>query len=445
MTTDFIEASICLNCKNYNDGRCMERHTSTSSLEHEKVEPDYSCSFFDEKPEMLLDKKKLSIKRLKAVYERIKAILKEFMDLKQEYYSLIAIWIMGTYFHKKFPTYPYLYFNAMKGSGKTRILKLIASLTKNGKLAGSMTEAVLFRTASERTVCIDEFENLGAKEKGDLRLLLNSAYKRGVTVERARRNREGGYDIEEFEVYCPIAIANIWGMESVLADRCTTIILERSSKTSITKLIENFENNPEFQEIKSLLSGIEIEDLGNIFQEWNSYQKYNVNKGINGSNVSKVIHVTKIQCDMSDISDVKKQLYNTINNSNLQGRDLELFFPLFIMSHLIGKEVLKKTLKTAQEIVKIRKESDREENRDVQLLEFIAQYSITDFVSVSGLANELKDFLEIGDEKWLNSRWVGRGLRRLNLVLDKRRTGKTRQVKLNIEKAKEKLKMFKES
>ena len=46
-------------------------------------------------------------------------------------------------------------------------------------------------------------------------------------------------------------------------------------------------------------------------------------------------------------------------------------------------------------------------------------------------------------DKWLNNEWFGRALKRLDLVLDRRRRTRGREVTLNIGKAKEKLKMFK--
>ena len=132
---------------------------------------------------------------LKRYYHKIKKILKEYMDLDEEYYSLISIWIIGTYLHKHFPSYPYLYFNATKSSGKTRMLKIISNLAKNGKVAGSMTESVLFRTAKNRTICIDEFEKMDAKGNENLKLLLNSAYKRGIQVERMKKDKDEGYGV----------------------------------------------------------------------------------------------------------------------------------------------------------------------------------------------------------------------------------------------------------
>ncbi len=163
----------------------------------------------------------------------------------------------------------------MKGSGKTRILNLITNLAKNGKHLISLSEAVLFRTASNSTFCIDEFERIAGKEKQALRELLNAGYKKGMAVERAKKvTFQGGqfsnekYKIERYELYCPIAMANIWGMEEVLADRCISLVLEKSSNKKITRILENFDENKE-------ISGKQFEKILNSI-----LQKY---QGINAS------------------------------------------------------------------------------------------------------------------------------------------------------------------
>lgn len=391
---------------------------------------------------------------LKRYFFKIKKILNEFMDLqREEDYTLVSVWIIGTYLHKQFSTYPYLYFNAMKGSGKTRILKIISSLSKNGKLAGSMTEAVLFRKAKERTLCIDELES-SAKGKENLQLLLNSAYKKGLSVERMTKQKTLGKEeqvVEEFEVYCPIALANIWGMDNTLSDRCISLILEKSNKAQITKLIETFDNDIEFEIIKGglkrlteKLGGINL--FGNIFIKWNEYQK-NIVKKV--SNVNKVNNVNividklknNIKTDNIDNTDAFTLLFEKINNVNLSGRDLELFFPLYIISDICG--CLNEILKISEVIVKERKESDREENRDVRLIEFLAQTNYESFIDVSLIVKDFQEFLG-EEEKWINSRGVSRALKRLNLILDRRSTGKKRQIKVDILKAQEKILMFKE-
>jgi len=58
-------------------------------------------------------------------YDYIIKILKNYLDLKEHYYQIITIWILGSYLHNNFESYPYLFFNAMRGSGKTRALKII--------------------------------------------------------------------------------------------------------------------------------------------------------------------------------------------------------------------------------------------------------------------------------------------------------------------------------
>ena len=67
----------------------------------------------------------------KTLYYKIIDVLKKYCDLREDYYKLVALWIIGTYFHDSFPTYPYLYFNAMRGSGKSRIMQLISKISKN--------------------------------------------------------------------------------------------------------------------------------------------------------------------------------------------------------------------------------------------------------------------------------------------------------------------------
>jgi len=51
-------------------------------------------------------------------YEDIILFLKDYIDMKEENYPLLALWIIGTYFHKSFSTFPYLFVNAMRGSGR---------------------------------------------------------------------------------------------------------------------------------------------------------------------------------------------------------------------------------------------------------------------------------------------------------------------------------------
>ena len=146
--------------------------------------------------------------------------------------------------HSNFSTFPYLFVNAIRGSGKTRLLKIIASLSHEGQLTASLTEAVMFRTTG--TLALDEFEGLNSKDNASLRELLNASYKKGTKIMRMTKKRgpDGeSLQVEEFEPYRPLVMANIFGMTEVLGDRCVTILLEKSSALHIIKLVEDNHKN----------------------------------------------------------------------------------------------------------------------------------------------------------------------------------------------------------
>ncbi|KKM94846.1 hypothetical protein LCGC14_1194240 [marine sediment metagenome] len=377
-------------------------------------------------------------KELKPILNKIIKVLKKYMDLEEDYYLLIGIWILGTYFHQSFRSYPYLFFNAMKGSGKSRILNLVTLLSKDGIVLNSLTEAVLFRTTG--TLGIDEFEGVGKKGNENLRELLNSAYKKTGKVYRMKKvsGKDGeSQEVEEFEVYRPIIMANIWGMDDTLGDRCIQLILEKSVKKRVVKLIEDFEDNSQIDYIsreisKGFGSYGSSGTLKTIQQNWNKFVLDTDTPNTPQTPTTPTTPTTPID-----------YIYIKINNTQLLGRDLELFFPLFIISDFCGK--LDDMLKIAIKIVKERKEKDIFESMDVQVYDFVAQYEDSKFTKVSSLTSQFRIFCGIEEKQdlWINTRWFGKAIKRLKLDLDKKKSSGMLVI-LDIEKAKEKIKMFKE-
>ncbi|KKK51803.1 hypothetical protein LCGC14_3111300, partial [marine sediment metagenome] len=302
----------------------------------------------------------------------------------------MAIWIIGTYIHDEFETFPYLFFNAMRGSGKSRMLRLIAELSHNGELLGSMSEAALFRTAKGRTLCIDEFEKVGSQEKQGLRELLNAAYKKGSKIKRMKKMKEG-YEVEEFEVYSSIVMANIWGMEEVLSDRCITIIIEKSGRPEITKLIENFSNDSQIKKIKNDINDVvcslcSIISIRKIEKEWNSYilDKYYTTLHTYTTQTTLDIHTTLNQDKIS--------LFNKMDDAGIDGRNLELSFPIFMIANLLNS--FDPILKTLKDIMIEKKLEDITESKDVQVFDFVSrQELLKNYVSMIKLTNQFRDFL----------------------------------------------------
>jgi len=375
--------------------------------------------------------------KLLECYENIKRVLKHYLDMNKDYYSLIAIWILGTYWHKDFSSYPYLYFNAMRGSGKSRALKLITRLSKDGQVMASPTEAVLFRTTG--TLGIDEFEGVANKDKNAVRELLNGAYKKGIKICRMKKVKTivgQEMKVEEFEVYRPIIMANIWGMEEVLSDRAITLILEKSNDPLKTRLVEDFDEN---EVIKYILKNIglcslcSVVSLKNINLHWNNY----IANKLQTTLTTHTTHNTH-----TTLTTPNHKLFDKIYDSNIIGRELELFLPIFFIAEFLGQEILVEIIRIGMEISNAKKEDQSIESLDIMVYDFISKKETNlNFYSIKMLTNEFRDFSGETEED-INSKWIGRALKRLNLVLDKRRKTHGMEVTLNVAKAQAKFKMF---
>ncbi|MEM5871285.1 MAG: hypothetical protein QW051_00260 [Candidatus Aenigmatarchaeota archaeon] len=395
----------------------------------------------------IIDEIKLKEGDFQMINDLIVKVLKRYVDMKEEYYQIISHWIIGTYMHNSFLTYPFLYFNATKGSGKTRLLKLIAELSRNGKLLVNISEAVLFRTAKDRTVCIDELEHITSRDKIILRELLNAAYKKGMCVERVIKvkERKEEYRVESFDVYCPICMANIWGLDDVLADRCITLILEKSNKKEIIKLMENFEHDDDIQELKRTFSVCSV--VYDASKVYTLYNKCIINSLNNYTlNTLNTLITQYTQHTLNDIKDIKIEqekimhFITKLKESSLAGRDLELFFPLLFISLLTNK--FDELLAIAEKITQEKKQEEIVENRDTILLEFVAKNleETNEFISIREIVSQLKERCD--DAEWITSEWVGRALKRLNLIIEKRRLARGKEVRINFAKAREKLRIF---
>ena len=367
---------------------------------------------------------------LKEAYDNIMDCLKKYIDIDPLYYPIISLWVIGTYFHESFRSYPFLYFNAMKGSGKTRTLKLVTYLSKGGELLNQPTEAVLFRTNG--MLAIDEFEGVGRRGNENLRELLNSAYKKGAKVKRMKKKKtvEGEEQVvEEFDVYRPICLANIWGMDNVLGDRCISVVLEKSTNKTITRLMELFDTDFLTTRTKELLLResvvwCSVLDVENTYMGWNDYVTTNYT-------TTRTSNYTKLHT-----------LFEKIKESEIDGRVLELTMPLIIIASALGEDMLNQTIKIIKKIIEDKKVDDIYHNKDVAIIDFISQATPTvGFVSVTELTNNFKDFLGEGEE-WINTRFVGKALERLKLIIQKKRMNRGIYVVLNYEKAQAKIKMF---
>jgi hypothetical protein len=427
--SDTMKCSNCKHCK-YNPengkGSCM---LESPTSERRGVDADAPCfsGYFEKK-----EGEDNGILELKETYDLIIEVLKEYVDIKEEYYPVISLWIIGTYFHKDFFTYPYLFFNAMRGSGKTRLMKIIKELSWKGDMLASLSEAVLFRTTG--TLCIDEFENLGSKEKNALRELINTAYKKGGKVKRMRKKKTMDGEeqvVEEFDTFRPLVFANISGIEEVIGDRCIQMVIEKSNNLHITRKIENFENHQKFIKIRENLQkvyvGVVYDGKNNVYMDWNRYID-----SIH-THIHTHTHPTQTYTHLN--------MFEKIYQTDIDGRNLELVFPLLLLAERLW--IIDGFISIIKDIVKSKKEEEHADSKDIQVFNLISTQQQNFFIPISELTSAMRMMLYDEKNEWLNNEWMGKSLKRLNLIISKKRTNKGINVILDVTKAKLKMEMFK--
>lgn len=198
-------------------------------------------------------------------------------------YKILAIFVFNTYLYQLFGVTPYLFINSEKGSGKSTLSTLLGRLCFCCRLTVGISDAAMFRTISScgGTLILDEMENLTTRDKTqDLQMasFLKSGYtKNGGTP--LRTNLETNR-VEEFSLYCPKIISNIYGIEDVLADRCLKIPMKKyppsltKEKMDIGVFLANF--TPYIEEVTSRAC---LSALKHFMEIYDKYISVNMDMG----------------------------------------------------------------------------------------------------------------------------------------------------------------------
>ena len=420
------------------------------------------------------------------IYSEIREKITEYIDLPDNnMYDFIACWIIGTYFHPLFNTYPYIYLNAVKRAGKTKLLTLLSCLCFNAKMALSMTPATMFRLiqGNRCTLLIDETENLKSKEYNDFRSMLLSGYKKGMKVPRAQEMKgRKAFEVNEYEVFAPKVLANISGIEDVLEDRCITLVLLRTNNYIIgnkeidiadkvwqdirDKLYINLLNN--WKDIKksydllsdTFLSNSEVSEVSEVSEgdnrpintnNQNNKKLYiesiykttlttlttkkaqntlkNEKEGINQEpkNENFSVVTEKSPKNSSTLTTLTTLDINTLKNKlkNIKNRDLELWLPVLSVGLSISDEVFDRVITLCVKNVKEKETENATESTDSIIIEVLSEVvDKNDWYPVKKITSRLRDYMGLDEkeDKWLNTKYVGRALKRLRFN-EKRRVG----------------------
>lgn len=173
------------------------------------------------------------------VLEATLAFLRRYVVFRSEHQAIaLALWVAHTHAADAADVTPYLAVTSPeKRSGKTRLLDVLELLVARAWRAVAPSEPVVYRKieADAPTLLLDEVDTIfgrgrAAQQYEGLRALLNAGYRRGSKVPRCVGEGRK-VTVQEFEVFCPKALAGIGDLPDTVADRSIPIRLSRRAPT----------------------------------------------------------------------------------------------------------------------------------------------------------------------------------------------------------------------
>jgi hypothetical protein len=164
--------------------------------------------------------------------DELAGFVRRYVVLSEAQTAAVTLWILHTHTFAAAEATPYIAItSAEPESGKTRLLEVLERLVARPLTTSNISDAALFRSISTRqpTLLFDEIDAIfgpKARDREDMRGLLNAGYRRGAPA--LRMGGPNKTTLEEFEVFCPKAMAGIGDpLPPTLKSRSITIRLKK--------------------------------------------------------------------------------------------------------------------------------------------------------------------------------------------------------------------------
>lgn len=260
-----------------------------------------------------------------------------FKKIKQEYehylyfrndiwYSVNALWDLGTYLHQLFSAFPLKEERGLAGSAKSKTMVVSSYITLNAtEIMTNPSESTLFRLTEEirPTKYIDEAEKLFKFTKegmeADNRVeLINASYTRNGVVPRQEKIGNS-YTTKWYHVYSPTRIASINGLYGATESRAITQIHSKNPDKD-----NRGERDPEddFEHKK-------WKDIRNLCYRW----------------------------ALTNWQEVHNAYHVFVNETKLKKRDFQIWKPLLVIASVLDKDTLfKEIVEFAEKLSEQRKD-----------------------------------------------------------------------------------------
>jgi len=170
-----------------------------------------------------------------SLLEDILSFLRRFIVADEAALVVGAVWVAHTHVFEAADATPRLSIrSAEASSGKTRWLEVLKLLVRGQVHMVGVSDAAMFRLIEEggRTLLLDEIDSIfgpKARDREELRGMLNAGYERGATVPRCVG--EGSrLKVQEFNVFAPVAFAGLGKLPYTLETR--SIVIRMKPRTA---------------------------------------------------------------------------------------------------------------------------------------------------------------------------------------------------------------------
>jgi hypothetical protein len=209
-------------------------------------------------PEVSVDGLRIGDDNGAEVFDGVAEMLRRYVACGSAAIVAAVLWIVHTWAFEAADCSPrFVLLSAEPQSGKTRFLEVLKLLVRDPLFAVNISDAALFRVIEARrpTVLHDEIDAVfgpKARDREDLRAMLNAGYERGATVQRCvgdgSRQR-----VESFPVFTPVAMAGLGKLPETIEQRSIVVRMKRRTPDETVAKLRRREVKPEAEAVRRRL------------------------------------------------------------------------------------------------------------------------------------------------------------------------------------------------
>jgi hypothetical protein len=148
-------------------------------------------------------------------------------------YEILAAFVFLSYRLLEFTITPYVNVLGPKGTGKTRLMELLALLCFRGWLITHPSPASVFYVVDRYapTLLADNYEFWSKESRVELDGLFNAGYRGGAVVPRRPKDDQGSNELQVYKVFCAKGVSGTRVLSDALDSRCIHIRTTRSMES----------------------------------------------------------------------------------------------------------------------------------------------------------------------------------------------------------------------